>query len=88
MDKAHPLVKNELTIKFKISILPNYEGKTIFHLCKENNNFRLLNNLLHYLKLYSLDHHSRFIKPFISDMIEKNLSNLKEYLNSRMLQNE
>lgn len=77
---THPVVNEVRTIKHPIFIFENYDGKSIFHLCKESNNYKLFDNLLAYLKLYPIDHHSRALKPFLSELIDKNLSNFHDYI--------
>ena len=59
-------------------------GKNIFSLCDENMDYKTINLMLEYMKLYGIDHHSRFIVKELPIIIEKELPNANKYFDSRI----
>lgn len=66
-------------------ILPNYENESPLHIAKKQLDYKSIDTILKYLKGYSIDHHSKAIKDLIPHLIEKNLPEVKDYLNSRLI---
>jgi hypothetical protein len=85
---AHPDEQNRAKIDIHIPILPNFKGKSVFHLCVEKEEYRYMNVLLEYLQGYGIDHHSRAIASTIPTCIEHELPSLIPYLQSRILQTD
>jgi ankyrin repeat protein len=87
-DICHPYKNGEYTTNYHIPVLPNLKGETALHTCVKNNDFKTLDTMLKYLRLYGIDHHSRSIKDLIPIFIEKQLPEFLSYLDSRMLQTD
>jgi len=81
MRRAHP--KNE--ILYHVPILPNFEGKSALKLCAEEKEFKNIDMVFRYLKLYGIDHHSRTVKELYPLLLAKKLPQFLEYLESRMI---
>jgi hypothetical protein len=82
MHKLHKNGDNILKI-FKIAH-PN--DKSAMHLSQELQDLRTMDNMIHYLSGYGLDHHSRTITDIIPFIISKGLPSLLAYLDSRLTQ--
>jgi hypothetical protein len=68
--------------------LPNFKGKSVFHLCEEKEEYRYINVLLEYLSGYEIDHHSRAIVETLPTCISHALPNFIPYLESRIKQTD
>lgn len=55
------------------------------HLSLQKLNVKAANTFINYLKLYPIDHHSRAIKDLLGELIDRNLPELQDYLESRLL---
>lgn len=49
------------------------------------NDFKTINEVLRYLKLYNLDHHSRGLQDLYPVFVEQNLPGFLEYIDARIL---
>eukprot|EP00347_Sterkiella_histriomuscorum_P022795 403337130 len=80
-------------IKYHIPIFPDFENETLFSLClsksglsDESTEKRRVFNLLKYLKLYGIDHHSRCIQDFYAVIISTKTQVALDYFESRFQQ--
>lgn len=73
-------------IKYHVPFLPNFQKKTPIHLCIERNSLKSLDALLGVLGLYEADHHSRAIKDCLSYIVENQIPEFADYIESRFLQ--
>jgi hypothetical protein len=85
---ANPRKDDEIEIKYHVPFLPNLDGKSPLHICKEKEDYKSLGAILKYLQHYPIDHHSRAIKDLMPLFIEKQLPELLDYLDTRMLQTQ
>ena len=73
-------------IKFHVPFLPNFLGESPIHKCSDNKDYKSIDTILKYLRYYPVDHHSRAIKDKYAMMIEQQLPEFLEYLDTRFLQ--
>jgi hypothetical protein len=71
------------TPKYHVPFVPDYQGKTAIHKCIEKLDYKSIDTMLKYLKFYPVDHHSRGIKNLFSELIDKQVTELPSYLESR-----
>jgi hypothetical protein len=72
-----------------VPLLPNFEGKSFLDLLYDTRNMSLLNESLLFLKLYPFDHHSRQMVKLLPKLFKHtNLTNMSEYLDSRIIETE
>ena len=88
MQIAHPDAEDRTKIGIHVPVLPNFKGKSAFHLCVDGEEYRYINMFLEYLQGYDIDHHSRAIIDELHICIEHNLPNLIPYLESRVKQTD
>ena len=79
---AHP---NEDTIKYHVPFLPNLSGDTPIHKCISKSDYKSIDTILRYLKVYPIDHHSRGIKDLYSVFVEQKLPEFLGYIDKRLL---
>lgn len=81
---AHTQTGSEIKIKYHVPLLPNFNGDTCLHIANRTKNYKLMDTVLKYLKVYDVDHHSRAICNLIPMMITQNLPEIETYLSSRL----
>ena len=75
-------------VKYHVPYVKNLFGQDLMLRLANNNDFRSMNSLLAHLSCYGIDHHSRAIIHQLPKIIEYDLPELKNYLNSRLQQTE
>jgi hypothetical protein len=85
-DKVHPNEEDRSDMLFEIPFLPDLNGKTVFHLCDEQNEYKTIDDLLDFLRGYGADHHSRAIVSVLPNCLRRNIPHLLPYINSRLLE--
>lgn len=84
--KVQPNEENRAEMAYEIPFLPDMEGKTTFHYCIEQNEYKTIDDLLEFLKGYGPDHHSRAIVDTLPACLRRNPPNFIPYLNSRLME--
>ncbi|CDW84989.1 wd-40 repeat protein [Stylonychia lemnae] len=75
-------------ILLHMPFIPNIDGETPIHRCIKKSDFKSIDVMLKYLKLYPIDHHSRAIKDLYQSFIDQKLPEFIPYLDSRLLQTQ
>ncbi|CDW71088.1 wd-40 repeat protein [Stylonychia lemnae] len=75
-------------IRYHMPFLPNILGETPIHRCVEKQDFKSIDTILKYLKLYPSDHHSRGIKDLLGVFVKQQLPGFIDYIDTRFLQTE
>jgi hypothetical protein len=71
-----------------VPILQDLEGWSPLHWAKYLLDYKSIDIMLKYLKGYGIDHHSKAILDLLPHLIEKNLTELPDYIKSRLIQTE
>lgn len=69
-------------------IIPNFNGQTGLHICKDKGNFKTIDHILKYIQHYHLDHCSTVIKDLIPDLIMEDIPSLLDYLDNKLISND
>eukprot|EP00347_Sterkiella_histriomuscorum_P018629 403344788 len=83
-DEAHQDDK----IRYHVPFLPNFLGESPIHKCVEKKDFKSIDIILMYLKMYGADHHSRCIKDQLGLFVKQQLPQYIDYIDSRFIQTE
>jgi len=86
--KASQPNNSDLTeIVYHNPIIRNFNRDSPFDTAKQVLDYKSIDVMLKYLKVYPLGHHSREIKVILPHLIEKGLAEVQPYLEKRLLQN-
>ena len=76
----------EKEIKYHVPFLKDFDNKSPMDMLLKNRDYRSMNMMLDFLSCYGIDHHSRAMVEVFSVLIEKELPNLANYIDSRLTQ--
>ncbi|CDW76646.1 UNKNOWN [Stylonychia lemnae] len=88
--KIFKICHEQNQIKYHIPFLQNFNGNSPIDLSIDigQNDFKSIFSVLQYLGLYPIDHHSRAIKGSLYVMIEQELPEFLDYLDTRFQQTQ